>query len=249
MCGVPVERSRRLPAPPDRARPPGRGLRADRGSGRGAEARRQIGRAARRRAARHARHHHRGPAARPGPRQPPRGAGSRLRADETPTSPSGSRRVDISTGAFTVGETAQAGLPALLARLEPREIVVPDALARRAGVAGPLLDERGAAVTPRGARIRRHRRGRAAPARMVRRRDARRVRQLQPRRDRRPPRPRSPMSPAPRSARGRRCSPPGAGRARPRGGDRRRDPRQSRTDAHARRASARARCSPRSTSR
>ena len=56
MCGVPVERAddylQRLIA----ARPPRRRLRADRGPGRGEEARRRIGRAPRRRAARHARH-------------------------------------------------------------------------------------------------------------------------------------------------------------------------------------------------
>ncbi|PSC03315.1 DNA mismatch repair protein MutS, partial [Alsobacter soli] len=36
--------------------------------------------------------------------------------------------VDISTGAFTVGEVAPAGLPAEIARLEPRELLVPDAI-------------------------------------------------------------------------------------------------------------------------
>ena len=41
MCGVPVDPLRRIPASPDRARPPRRGLRADRGPGRGQEARRQ----------------------------------------------------------------------------------------------------------------------------------------------------------------------------------------------------------------
>ena len=41
MCGVPVARCRRIPAQADRARPSRRGLRADRGPGRGEEARRQ----------------------------------------------------------------------------------------------------------------------------------------------------------------------------------------------------------------
>ncbi|WP_460448170.1 DNA mismatch repair protein MutS [Alsobacter sp. SYSU BS001988] len=36
--------------------------------------------------------------------------------------------VDISTGTFTVGEVAQAGLAAAIARLEPSEILVPDAV-------------------------------------------------------------------------------------------------------------------------
>ena len=36
--------------------------------------------------------------------------------------------VDISTGAFTVWEAAQSGLAAAIARLEPSEILVPDAV-------------------------------------------------------------------------------------------------------------------------
>ena len=79
MCGVPVERAddylQRLIA----ARPSRRRLRADRGSGRGEEARQQVGRAPRRGAARHAGHHHRGPPARPGPRQPARRGGASAR--------------------------------------------------------------------------------------------------------------------------------------------------------------------------
>ena len=60
---------RRLSPAADRARPPRRRLRADRGPGGGQEARREIGRAARRRAARHPRHDHRGRAARARPGQ------------------------------------------------------------------------------------------------------------------------------------------------------------------------------------
>ena len=37
--------------------------------------------------------------------------------------------LDISTGSFTVAEVSEAGLGALLARLDPREIVVPDGTA------------------------------------------------------------------------------------------------------------------------
>ena len=74
MCGVPVERAddylQRLIA----RGLPGRGLRADRGPGRGQEARRQVGGAARRGAPRHAGHADRGRAARSAPRQPPRRA-------------------------------------------------------------------------------------------------------------------------------------------------------------------------------
>ena len=36
--------------------------------------------------------------------------------------------VDISTGRFSLAETDVAGLAAEIARLEPREIVVPDAI-------------------------------------------------------------------------------------------------------------------------
>ena len=56
----------RISPPPDRPRPPRRRLRADRGSGRGEEARRQVGGAAGRDPPGHARHHHRGDAARAG---------------------------------------------------------------------------------------------------------------------------------------------------------------------------------------
>ena len=58
-----------ISAPADRARPPGRGLRADRGSGGSEEARQQERGAARRGAAGHARHAHRGHAARGGREQ------------------------------------------------------------------------------------------------------------------------------------------------------------------------------------
>ena len=62
---------RRLPAAPDRARPPGCGLRADRGSRRGEEARRKVRGSPRRRPHRHAGHHHRGQAARSRRGEPP----------------------------------------------------------------------------------------------------------------------------------------------------------------------------------
>ncbi len=70
MCGVPIERAddylqRLIAQGPSR-----RGLRATRRPGRGEEARRQIGRQARRRAPRHAGHDHRGAPARAWPRQP-----------------------------------------------------------------------------------------------------------------------------------------------------------------------------------
>ena len=58
--------------------------------------------------------------------------------------------VDISTGAFTVAEVPQTGLAAHLARIEPRETVVPDAFADEPELR-PLLDEAPGAV-PRVAR-------------------------------------------------------------------------------------------------
>ena len=83
MCGVPVDPRRRIPAPADRARPPRRGVRADRGSGRGEEARRQERGAARRRPPGDARHADRGHAARRPAQQ--LSARDRARARSRPT--------------------------------------------------------------------------------------------------------------------------------------------------------------------
>jgi DNA mismatch repair protein MutS len=57
--------------------------------------------------------------------------------------------VDISTGAFTVVERAEADLSGELARLEPREIVVAETLYRDASLS-EILSARGAPVTPLG---------------------------------------------------------------------------------------------------
>ena len=54
---------------------------------------------------------------------------------------------DISTGAFTVIETDEAGLAAEIGRLEPREILVPDAVLDEPALRG-LWREGGTAVTP-----------------------------------------------------------------------------------------------------
>jgi DNA mismatch repair protein MutS len=54
--------------------------------------------------------------------------------------------LDISTGAFVVAEADEATLPAEIARLEPREIVMPEA-AREDGALGPLWRETRAALT------------------------------------------------------------------------------------------------------
>ena len=57
--------------------------------------------------------------------------------------------VDISTGAFTVADCAESDLGSTLARLEPREIVAPEALLREEHVAAMLAGP-GAPVTPLG---------------------------------------------------------------------------------------------------
>ena len=61
----------------------------------------------------------------------------------------GAAAVDISTGAFDVFEVDPAGLPTLLARLEPREIVAAEAVLADEGLTR-LLQETGAALAPVG---------------------------------------------------------------------------------------------------
>ena len=70
---------------------------------------------------------------------------SRLRSDETAFT-FGIAGVDISTGAFTVSETGAAGLPGLLARFEPSEIVLSDALGEDPAVKA-MLEDLGVPVT------------------------------------------------------------------------------------------------------
>nr|WP_246180188.1 DNA mismatch repair protein MutS [Microvirga thermotolerans] len=55
--------------------------------------------------------------------------------------------VDISTGRFTLGETDAAGLPAEIARFDPREILVPDSIHDDPELAA-FWRETGAAITP-----------------------------------------------------------------------------------------------------
>ncbi|HEY8381401.1 MAG TPA: DNA mismatch repair protein MutS [Microvirga sp.] len=55
--------------------------------------------------------------------------------------------VDISTGRFLISETDAAGLPAEIARLEPREILLPDGILDDPDL-GPLWRENRAAITP-----------------------------------------------------------------------------------------------------
>ena len=122
MCGVPVHAADDYLQKLIGAGLPRRRLRADRGSGRGEEARREIGGAARRGAAGDARHDHRGQAARAGGIELPDGAGPgegrrRPRAMRWPGStsrpaPSGSPR-----------PTADR-LLADIFRVDPRELIV-----------------------------------------------------------------------------------------------------------------------------
>ncbi|MGA2044077.1 MAG: DNA mismatch repair protein MutS [Roseiarcus sp.] len=72
----------------------------------------------------------------------------RLRAGET-RALFGLAALDISTGAFTLGETDEAGLAVEIARIEPSEILVPQALFDDPALAR-LFGESHAAVTPIG---------------------------------------------------------------------------------------------------
>ena len=238
---------RRLSAAPDRARPPRRGLRADRGPGRGEEARRRN-RVVRRDVVR---------LVTPGtltedalldarPRQPARsrvarGARRPRRRRPLRRSPA----IDISTGEFRVAEMRRGRLAAEIARLEPREIVVSDALYADAELA-PCLARRCRAVTPLPRDVLDGATAERRLADYLRRRHARRLRRAS--------RPSSTAAAAcvtyvERTQLGTRppLSPPVREAQRRDAADRRRDARQSRTDAHARRASGAAACSPRST--
>ena len=119
---------RRISASPDRARPPRRGVRTARGPGRGQEARHQERGAARRGAPGHARHAHRRHAARRQAQQ----LSARRRARAASSAGEDARFalawIDISTGEFRITECDRLTLPAEIARLEPSEIIVSDAL-------------------------------------------------------------------------------------------------------------------------
>ena len=145
--------------------------------------------------------------------------------------------LDISTGAFSLGETDEAGLGLEIARIEPSEIVAPQALFDDPAFAR-LVGETGVAATP----LAREALDAASAARLVRgllrRRHAGGVRRVQPRRGRRRRAgARLPQAHPDRRAAAARA--PGAPRARRRAGDRRGDARQSRTDPHARRRARR----------
>ena len=135
MCGVPIHRADEYLQRLIKRGLPRRRLRAARGSGRGAQARLQGGRAPRRRAPRHARHADRGHAARCQGAQLPDGAvPCRGLARATPLRPApllALASLDISTGEFEVGEVAGGRLPGEMVRLSPGEVIAADAAARR----------------------------------------------------------------------------------------------------------------------
>ena len=125
-----------------------------------------------------------------------------------------------------------AGLGAALARLEPREIVVPEALLREPRFAVSLRGRQSAADPAR------PRRGEGASAerrlmRFLRRRDARRLRRAFAARDRRRGA-RRPLCRAHAARRAARAAPPSRPARRRDARNRRRDARQSRADANAR---------------
>ncbi len=247
MCGVPIDAADDYLQRLIGARPPRRRLRADRGPGRGEEARRQIGGAARRGAPRHARHHHRGDAARSRPSQ-----SSCSRSPARSVSDAdwryGLAAVDISTGAFRVERDRRAGprgrdRPLRAARdpragrvlddAGPRGLLARDPGARHAaaarrprpglGRAAPQATSSASRRSTASATFGRAEIAAAGSALVLCREDAdRRAAAFSARRERRMP-----------------------GRARHRCGD----ARQSRTDPHAVAASAPAACSPASTAR
>ena len=127
MCGVPDRSGRRLSAAPDRPRPSGRGLRADRGS-----------RRRRRSAAPNPSSAATWCASSPRARSPRSACSSRAAPITCSPSPAaasprrngcyGLAAVDISTGHFALSETDGTGLSAEIARFEPREILLPDVI-------------------------------------------------------------------------------------------------------------------------
>ncbi len=146
MCGVPVHAADDYLQKLIALGLPRRGLRADRGSGRGATARLEDGRPARGDAARDAGHDHRGPAARFQPQQL-----SRRDRAEVAASDGADRHalawIDISTGEFLMSECPPGGLSAALARIEPREVLIAERTADDAAMRA-VLTATGAAMTP-----------------------------------------------------------------------------------------------------
>ena len=139
--------------------------------------------------------------------------------------------LDISTGAFSLSEADEAGLSLEIARLEPSEIVAPQALFDDSGFSRLIAETRDRRDAARARFGRRRERGAGDP-RILRRRDAGRLRAIHPRRDRRR-RAGAALRQAHPDRRDAAPRPADAARARRRPRNRRRDARQSRTDPHA----------------
>ncbi len=122
---------RGLPVAADPPELQGRGVRADRGSGRSQEARRQVGGRARRGAGHHAGHPDRGRAARCAQPQLPGARSSEAQGDLALA------WLDLSTADFCgPAPAAAARSPPPLARLAPGELLVPDRLLAREPISG-----------------------------------------------------------------------------------------------------------------
>ena len=152
--------------------------------------------------------------------------------------------IDISTGEFRVAECDRASLAAEIARIEPGEIVVSDALYADTELM-PYLRSL-PALTPLTRDVFDGATAERRLAAYLRRGDHGVVRRVLARRARPPPRPRSLMSSAPRSASGRRCRRRRARRPARRSPSTRRRAAISNSSARSP-ASGAARCSPRST--
>ena len=171
---------RRLPEPPDRARPSRGGLRAARGPGGREEARREVGGEARRGAPRHPRDDHRGAAAGARSGAPPRrraaGQGRRRPLVLRPrrARPFDRRLLPLGDGR---GGARRRDRPARAVRNRRRGVGL-----GRAVLCAPRR-RASRAPDPAGARRRRRRRRRPPGLRILWRRDARRFRRLLARRD------------------------------------------------------------------
>ena len=159
LCGVPVDPRRRISAQTDRARPPRRGVRAARRPGGSEKARLEKRRAPRRGAPRHRRYADRGHAARRAAQQLPAGdrAGASIRR-RCALCARLARYVDRRIPHHRMRPRLS---PAEIARLEPGEVIVSDALYADADLdAAVALAAGGDAARPRCLR-RRHRRAAA----------------------------------------------------------------------------------------
>ncbi len=193
MCGVPIHAADQYLRKLIAGRPPRRDLRADRGPGRGEEARREVGRAPRRRAAGDAGHADRGRAALRRAQQFPRGAcapeGRRAAGDAYALA-----WIDISTGEFRLAATDDgASRRRSRARRARANWSCPTRCSPTTNWARSCA-QLPFAVTPMAAGALRRRHRRRPARRLFRRRHARRLRRLHARRAFRRRRRCSPMS-------------------------------------------------------